>query len=182
MKTIKNTLFTFIALCACLFVFFGCESTKVDSQVETPITTEPTVNDNVEDVVVNETDLKLTVPSAEALSGSWVLYTMSDKDGDYPISCEVTIAFAFNDELEVYGCAGINNYHGIANIDGTSISFENDIAVTKMAGLPEDMLTEDNYLRILSAVDEIGFAQNEEGYSELILANPKTGAILCFVR
>ena len=44
------------------------------------------------------------------------------------------------------------------------------------------MTTEDNFLRILSDVNQIGFSNNAEGYEELILMNGKSGSVLCFIR
>ena len=189
MKTLKKSILVMIALCAIFFVFVGCESTK-NQNVETTNSevVVPAENQNKNNSLKTEeeaviSDISLAPVTAESLTGGWTLYTMADKDAEYPISCSVTMSFAFDEETEIFGLAGINNYHGIVSIDGLDISF-GPIGVTKMAGLPEDMETEDNFLRILSDVNKIGFTGNAEieGYEELVLMNPKTGSVLCFVR
>ena len=190
MKTLKISIFTMIALCALLFAFVGCESTENSTQEENAVVSEvtPEVSAEKEDKKSEKKEddavaskISLLTATAESLTGGWTLYTMEDKDGEYPISCAVTMSFNFGDETEMFGCAGINNYHGIVSIDGQKITF-GPIAVTKMAGLPEDMTTEDNFLRILSDVNQIGFSNNAEGYEELILMNGKSGSVLCFIR
>lgn len=195
MKTLKISILTMIALCAFFFVFTGCESTEGASKEAETVVSEKVVevipeetkssSSEEETIEKGETNLSanfnLVTPTAETLTGGWTLYTMEDKNAEYPISCNVTMSFAFNEETEMFGCAGINNYHGIVVIDGQTITF-GPIAVTKMAGLPEDMETEDNFLRILGEVNQIGFTENIEGYEELVLGNEKTGAKLCFVR
>ena len=179
-----------IALCALFFVFASCESTKTVPQeqdvVVSEVTPESPKQDDVKESPKKEDNpvtskISLISVTPESLTGGWTLFTMEDKDGEYPISCSVTMSFNFGEETEMYGCAGINNYHGLINIDGQDITF-GPIAVTKMAGLPEDMATEDNFLRILGDVTKIGFSENPEGYEELVLMNPKTGSVLCFIR
>lgn len=187
MKTLKKSILAMIALCAIFFVFVGCESTEnqnaENSSSEVVVPAENQNNSSKTEEEVVNLDISLTPVTPEALTGGWSLYTMEDKDGEYPISCSVTMSFAFDEETEIFGLAGINNYHGIVSIDGTDITF-GPIGVTKMAGLPEDMETEDNFLRILSDVTTICFSGNAEveGYTELYLLNPKTGSVLCFVR
>ena len=182
MKTLKKSILAMIALCAIFFVFVGCESTE-NQNVGNSNSNVVVPAENQNKGVVMNGDISLTPVNPEALTGGWNLYTMEDKDGEYPISCSVTMSFAFDEETEIFGLAGINNYHGIVSIDGLDITF-GPVGVTKMAGLPEDMETEDNFLRILSDVTTIGFSGNAEveGYEELVLMNPKTGSVLCFVR
>ena len=188
MKTMKNFLSILIMLSALLLVFTGCQSTP-KTEIKTEETTVPSENivpvepektiPEEDEIVDSKFDLQAA--TAESLTGGWTLYTMEDKNGEYPISCNVTMSFNFGEETEIFGLAGINNYHGIVSIDGLDITF-GPIAVTKMAGLPEDMVTEDNFLRILSDVNQIGFSNNAEGYEELILTNGKSGSVLCFIR
>jgi heat shock protein HslJ len=193
MKTLKTFILTMIALCA-IFLFVGCESTdnvapETDSVVTevTPAVKEDAVETEVKEDTSKKED-KVVAPkvslisvTTETLTGGWNLYTMEDADGEYPISCNVTMSFNFGEETEIFGCAGINNYHGICSIDNQTITF-GPIAVTKMAGLPEDMATEDNFLRILGDINQIGFSNNAEGYEELVLVNANTGSMLCFIR
>ena len=188
MKTMKNFLFILIMLSAFLFVFTGCESTPKTEIVdeETNVPTENIVPVEPEKTIPEEEEtvdskLDLQVATVESLTGGWTLYTMEDKNGEYPISCNVTMSFNFGEETEMFGNAGINNYHCIVSIDGLDITF-GPIAVTKMAGLPEDMETEDNFLRILNDVNKLGFVENQEGYEELVLVNEKAGSSLCFIR
>lgn len=188
MKTMKNFLPILIMLSALLLVFTGCQSTP-KTEIKTEETTVPSENivpvepektiPEEDEIVDSKFDLQAA--TAESLTGGWTLYTMEDKNGEYPISCNVTMSFNFGEETEIFGLAGINNYHGIVSIDGLDITF-GPIAVTKMAGLPEDMETEDNFLRILGDVNKLGFVDNQEGYEELVLLNEKTGSVLCFIR
>lgn len=195
MKTLKTFITFLVALCAIFCVFTGCKTAEVETTTQNlENTVEVPVEAPVEDESVveptkdflgrdNEGGIVLFIPvTQEKLTGGWTLYTMQDKDGEYPISCEVSMSFNFGEESEIYGCAGINNYHGTIQIEGFGdISF-GPIAVTKMAGLPEDMETEDNFLRILSDVNQIAFVDNSEGIEELALYNVITGSSLCFIR
>ena len=102
MKTLKISIFTMIALCALLFVFVGCESTENSAQEENAVVSEvtPEVPAEKEDKKSEKKEddavaskISLLTATAESLTGGWTLYTMEDKDGEYPISCAVTMSF-----------------------------------------------------------------------------------------
>ena len=97
-----------IALCAIFFVFVGCESTK-NQNVETTNSevVVPAENQNKNNSLKTEeeaviSDISLAPVTAESLTGGWTLYTMEDKDAEYPISCSVTMSFNFDEETEIW--------------------------------------------------------------------------------
>lgn len=195
---IKIKYFIFVLLA--IFLIIGCESTQSKDSNENPnATLEPTKTEQRTDFSEDSKDQqthdstsgsehslpKLKPASEEELLGSWWLFTMEDKDASFPISSEVTIIFDKDAEvsgLAFFGMAAVNSYFGAAKIDGTMF-VPSEIGSTKMAGIEEDMETENNYLRLLNTVNQIGFFYAESGtLQELILQNAQTGTKLVFVR
>ena len=65
----------------------------------------------------------------------------------------------FRDGGGVNGLAGVNRYSTAAEIDGRGgISWKGSPAATKMAGPPEAMALEDNFLQSLQSVTKISLA------------------------
>lgn len=170
MKT-KNIVLFLSVLCASLVMVLSVTSCSSNKQ--------SVVSDKVSSSVSNADSKALKPVDLSQIIGEWNLYTMEDNNGDYPINVAVTINFASDTSIQMTGISGVNRYFGTVVIKDNSFT-SSAIGATKMAGPVPEMETEDNYLRILTGVNQIQIVYTDE-IEQLVLTG-KNGEKLVFVK
>lgn len=141
----------FFYFLALMIVFVGCTSTKV------------------------KTDSDSTV-----YIGTWQIDSFQI-DGIFQqiAISEITFEEVHGKSYNIYGNSGVNSFFGEVKIDGSTLSVADNMGSTKMAGSPEAMEYEDNFLKCLTTAEKI---QIREDGNILILtiSSSKTNSQLHF--
>jgi heat shock protein HslJ len=105
------------------------------------------------------------------LEGSWKL-VLYEKNGVAQEIEDTTLNIHFEDKknIQISGNAGVNNFYASVELSDDSIKSVSDIVTTKMAGSPEAMQFENEYLATLSGIDAFDI-ENDIDTKYLIITN-----------
>lgn len=92
---------------------------------------------------------------------------------------EITFEEVHGKSYNIYGNSGVNSFFGEVKIDGSTLSVADNMGSTKMAGSPEAMEYEDNFLKCLTTADNIEI-HREENILILTIFSSKTNSSLYF--
>lgn len=94
---------------------------------------------------------------------------------------EITFEEVHGKSYNIYGNSGVNSFFGEVKIDGSTLSVADNMGSTKMAGSPEAMEYEDNFLACLTSAEKIEIT--EEGNALILtISNTKTNSVLQFIK
>ena len=105
------------------------------------------------------------------LEGSWKL-VLYEKNGVAQEIEDTTLNIHFEGKknIQISGNAGVNNFYASVELSDDSIKSVSDIVTTKMAGSPEAMQFENEYLATLSGIDAFDI-ENDIDTKYLIITN-----------
>lgn len=123
-----------------------------------------------------------TDSAATTYLGTWQIYSFQIDGISQQIAIsEITFEEAHGKSYSIYGNSGVNSFFGEVKIDGASISVGDNMGSTKMAGSPEVMEFEDNFLACLTSAEKIEIT--EEGNALILtISNTKTNSVLQFIK
>lgn len=136
---------------ALLFAFTGCTSAKVKTDFDSSV-----------------------------YIGTWQIDSFQ-MDGIFQqiAVSEITFETDQGKTFNIYGNSGVNSFFGEVKIDGSSFSVGENMGSTKMAGSPEAMEYEDNFLACLTTAEKIEL--HEDGTILLLtISSSKTNSQLHF--
>lgn len=110
-----------------------------------------------------------------SVAGDWKIDTVG---GEKVTTLEKEAFLSFDEnENRVHGCLGVNTVNGAYTVDGNKISI-GELAMTMMAGLPQDMDTENKLRNALISVTSV----KAKGAGKLILMDDSGAAVMTLVR
>lgn len=119
---------------------------------------------------------------AKDFSGSWKIYSF-EKEGITQKSVYSEITFEKQGETvyAVNGNSGVNAFFGEVTIRGARLKANSRFGSTKMAGDPEAMTYEDNFLRCLLGADSAKIV-TEDNMDYLKIVNKADQSVLTFIK
>lgn len=114
--------------------------------------------------------------------GSWTIYGFSINGTAQQIAVsEITFEQQTANQFSVTGNSGVNAFFGDVTINGSKIKPSQNFGSTKMAGSPEAMEYEDNFLKCLLGASKAKI-RTEGGFEFLEITNSKDKSTLTFIR
>jgi heat shock protein HslJ len=102
---------------------------------------------------VSEQDSRRTLTLSA--NTDWVLVQWSSADVSKHSIHSPAPTLQIGNNGRISGNAGVNRYTGIARVTGTLLNWGDNFALTRMAGPPELMAAENNYLDALQSTDAV---------------------------
>jgi|GEM_PF-387243 len=152
-----------------LSVFFlallaGCTS-QTETNPATPVPTVPPTPDEIQSVITETQDTP-SVPDP-ALGGTWYLKLISEQNGTAQVqTINPEMSVIFDEQFNISGYSGCNNYAGMYTLTGTVSSDGNGITISPLASTKKYCIeigtTETTYLQILQGATSYLVNVNQE--------------------
>ena len=112
------------------------------------------------------------------VEGTWKLVSY-EKDGiaQQITDSTLTVHFETENQIKISGNTGANNFYASIDLSNDKIETVSEIATTRMAGTPEVMAFESEYLATLSGIDSFN-VDEDNGVKYLTLQNSTEKSIL----
>ena len=112
------------------------------------------------------------------VEGTWKLVSY-EKDGiaQQITDSTLTVHFETENQIKISGNTGANNFYASIDLSNDKIETVSEIATTRMAGTPEVMAFESEYLTTLSGIDSFN-VDEDNGVKYLTLQNSNENSIL----
>lgn len=112
------------------------------------------------------------------VEGTWKLVSY-EKDGiaQQITDSTLTVHFETENQIKISGNTGANNFYASIDLSNDKIETVSEIATTRMAGTPEVMAFESEYLATLSGIDSFN-VDEDNGVKYLTLQNSNENSVL----
>ncbi|MBQ0052195.1 MAG: META domain-containing protein [Treponema sp.] len=125
-----------------------------------------------------KTEVSATTVNTADLAGTWKIQSLEKAGVQQQIALsDITFEAKSEEVYSVSGNSGVNQFFGDVTVKNGKLTAGDNMASTKMAGAPEAMEFEDNFLACLIKADAVEVAGNT-----LKISSTEAASVLTFVK